>query len=341
MFLINFYYMKNKDTLFSAIQPTGNITIGHYLGILKLWKSLQNNYNCLYCIANLHSLSIFNKKNIINLNIYNLVSFILASNINPYKCIIFLQSDIIEHLKLYWILNCYTYIGELNRMTQFKHKSKGKFNNNLSLLSYPVLMASDILLYDSKYVCIGYDQIQHIELVNNISKRFNKRYKSEIFTYPKFIMHEQFYKIMSLLNYEKKMSKSDINKNNVIFLLDKIELIKYKINNCITDNDNPPKIIFDIKNKPGISNLLNILSGIKNVTIKSLEEYFEKCNYKKFKDILSKELCYFIKKLQKKFYFYRKDENLIKNILLNGKKKLKNIAKNKIKYVNNILKYEF
>ncbi len=333
--------MNNKDILFSAIQPTGDITIGHYLGVLKLWKYLQNNYNCLFCVANLHSLSVFNNNNNINSSILNLVSLILALDINPLKCIIFLQSNIVEHLKLYWILNCYTYLGELNRMTQFKNKSKTKFSNNLSLFSYPVLMASDILLYDSKYVCIGYDQIQHIELVNNISKRFNKRYNCKIFTSPKYILNKQFSKIMSLLDNNKKMSKSDINKNNVIFLLDKIELIKYKINNCVTDNDNPPKIIFDINNKPGISNLLNILSGIKNVTIKSLEEYFYRCNYKKFKDILSKELCNFIILLQKKFYYYRKDEKLIKNILINGKKKINNIAKLKIKNINNILNFEF
>ncbi len=337
----NYYIKKNKDILFSAIQPTGSITIGHYLGIFKLWNILQKKYNCLYCIANLHSLSTFNKNYNINLNILDLVSLILASGINYNKCIIFLQSDIIEHLQLYWILNCYTYIGELNRMTQFKDKSKNKFNNNLSLLSYPVLMASDILLYDSKYVCVGYDQLQHLELVRNISKRFNKIYNCDFFIYPEIIISKNFSKIMSLININKKMSKSDLNKNNVIFLLDKIEVIKDKINNCVTDSDNPPKIVFDIKNKPGISNLLNILSGIKNVSISSLEEYFYKCNYKKFKEILSKELCSFIKLLQRKFLFYRNNENLIKNILLNGKKKIKYIAKRKIECINNILKFTF
>ncbi len=329
--------MKKKDLLFSAIQPTGGITIGHYLGIFKLWNLLQNKYICLYCIANLHSLSILNKNNLINVNIFDLVSLVLSFNIDPHKCIIFLQSDIVEHLKLYWILNCYTYIGELNRMTQFKEKSNKKINNNLSLFSYPVLMASDILLYDSKYVCIGYDQLQHLELVRVISKRFNKIYNCNFFVYPKHIISKRFSRIMSLLNVKKKMSKSDNNTNNVIFLLDNIDLIKYKINNCVTDSDNPPKIIFDINNKPGISNLLNILSGIKNVSIKSLEEYFYKSNYKKFKDILSKELCNFIKLLQKKFNFYRKDKDLIKNILLNGKNRIKNIAKKKILNLNKIL----
>ncbi len=332
--------INSKNIVFSAIQPTGQLTIGHYLGILNLWKILQFKYNCLYCIADLHSLTILNKNNIFNLNILDLVSFILASGINLFKCTIFLQSDIVEHLKLYWVLNCNTYLGELSRMTQFKDKFKINGICNLSLLSYPVLMASDILLYDSDYVCIGYDQIQHLELVRNLSIRFNKIYNNKFFNLPKPILNGIFSKIMSLLDINKKMSKSDLNKNNVIFLLDSPEIIKFKINKSITDLDYPPKIVFDLINKPGISNLLIILSGIKNVSIKFLEKYFLNYNYFDFKKVVYTQLSKFIILLQKKFFFIRKKEKFIKKILKLGKIKAKKIAKKKIINLYNLLKFK-
>ncbi len=322
--------------IFSAIQPTGQLTIGHYLGVLKLWKELQNNNNCFYCIANLHSLTIPNKNNLIYSNCLDLLSLFLATGIDPLKCIIFLQSDIVEHIQLYWILSCYSYIGELNRMTQFKDKSKNH-NNNLSLFSYPLLMAADILLYNINNVCIGFDQIQHIELVRKISKRFNKIYKKKIFVIPKYILNIRYSKIMSLINVNKKMSKSDLNKNNIIFLLDTPDLIKYKINNSKTDSDNPSRIKFDVINKPGISNLLNILSGIKNISINELENKFINFSYSSFKEIVSYELSKFVSKLQKKYLFYRNNEIYLKKILYKGKKKAKKIAKNKITKLFNLL----
>ncbi len=331
--------MKKNIKIFSAIQPTGNLTIGHYLGILRFWKNLQYKYFCLYCIADLHALTIYNKNNKINNQILDLLAFILAVGINPSRSILFLQSDVIEHLKLYWILNCYTYIGELNRMTQYKSKSE-IYLNNLSLFSYPVLMASDILLYDIDFVCIGKDQIQHIELIRKISKRFNKLYKTNCFKIPNYILDENFSKILSLIDINKKMSKSDVNINNVIFLFDSPEIIKYKIYNSLTDNDIPPKIIFDVDNKPGVSNLLNILSGITDVSIKNLEKYFINYNYNKFKNIFYKILSKFLLKLQKKFWYFRNKEEFLIKILNIGKVKSKFLAKKKIFNIYKLLNFK-
>ncbi len=330
-----------KKNVFSAIQPTGNLTIGHYIGILNNWLKLQNKFNCFYCIADLHSLTnISEKKNLRN-NIFDILSIILAIGINPQKCIIFLQSSITEHIKLYWLLNCYTYVGELYRMTQFKDKINNSKNVNCGLLNYPVLMSADILLYKTSYVPIGYDQIQHIELTRKIAKRLNNLFSYNIFNIPNYILSNNCSKIMSLLNVDKKMSKSDINKNNVIFLLDNVNNIKLKIKNSITDSQFPPKIFFDIKNKPGISNLLNIISGIKNIPINILEKNFYNYSYNKFKNIVIKELNNFLISLQKRYFFFRKKEFFLRKILLNGKFKAKKYAKKNILNIFNFFNINY
>lgn len=326
--------MIKKKNIFSAIQPTGNLTIGHYIGVLKNWFDNQNKYNCFFCIANLHSLTNIENKIKIKNYIYDLLSMILSIGINPINCNIFLQSDIIEHIKLYWLLNCYTYVGELNRMTQFKDKFKNKNNKvNCGLFNYPILMSSDILLYNSSYVPIGYDQIQHLELTKLIANRINKFYSKNIFIIPKYILSKDCSKIMSLCNPYIKMSKSDINKNNVIYLLDNNYNIKKKINNSITDCQNPPKILYDKVNKPGISNLLNIFSGIKNISISKLENKFKNFSYKEFKNILILEINNFLKKLQNKYFFFRRRKKFLKKILLYGKLKVKKIAKKNISII--------
>ncbi len=327
-----------KKIIFSAIQPTGKLTIGHYIGVLKNWLKYQNIYECFFCIADLHSwTNVVNNK--IKKNIYDILSILLALGLNYKKCNIFLQSDIVEHLKLYWLLNCYTYTGELFRMTQFKSKIKNNKNLNCGWLNYPILMSSDILLYYTNYVLIGDDQIQHIELTKNISKRINYLYKNNIFNIPKYILSNNGSKIMSLLNPNLKMSKSDINKNNVIYLLDSYKNIKFKINNSITDSQYPPKIIFDKINKPGISNLLNIFSNIKNVSINILEKKFINFSYKNFKNIFIYEIKKFLKDIQKKYILIRNKEKKLKKILLYGKLKVKKYAKKnffKILYNMNI-----
>ncbi len=335
-----------KKKIFSAIQPTGKLTIGHYAGILNNWFYFQNKFNCFYCIADLHSLTntfLNFKKNELKNNIFDIVAFLLALNIDYKKCTIFLQSSVKEHVQLNWILNCYTYIGELKRMTQFKSKIKNNNKNilNCGLFNYPILMSSDILLYKSDYVSIGLDQVQHLELTRKIAKRFNKLYSSNIFTIPKYILSNNGSKIMSLLNPKKKMSKSDFNKNNVLFLLDDFNSIRKKINSAVTDIDFPPKINFDLVNKPGISNLLNIMSIIKNISINSLEKMFFNFSYKNFKKELINELDVFLYPIQKKYFYFRKNEFFLKNILLKGKIRAKNSVKKLISNIKNLFGIDF
>ncbi len=323
-----------KKIVFSGIQPTGNLTIGHYIAVLSQFKELQKKYNCFYCIADLHSITNINSFNLLNNNIFNLLAVFLACDITPENCVIFLQSSIVQHTQLYWILNCFSYIGELNRMTQFKNKINNYKKKNIGLFTYPILMAADILLYKTNFVPVGFDQVQHIELVRNIAIRINKFYSNEIFVIPNYILKKNSSKIMSLINPIKKMSKSDVNTNNVIFLLDSPHIIKKKINKSLTDSDYPPKIIYDIKNKPGISNLLNIISSLKNISISILENKFYSYNYNEFKKVVYNEIIKFIYFFQEKYFYFRKKEKLLKNILIEGKKIVSKIAKKNIKIIS-------
>ncbi len=322
-----------KKKLFSAIQPSGGVTIGHYIGILKKWFLVQKKYNCFYCIADLHSYTNNFKKK--KKYILDILSIILALDIDYKKNIIFLQSHIYEHTQLYWLFNCCSYIGELKRMTQFKQKSKKNKFINCGLFTYPILMAADILLYNSNYVIIGQDQVQHLEFTCNIAKRINKLFSKKIFFLPNCIF-SSCSKVMSLLNPKKKMSTSDINKFNVIYLLDNLDLVTTKINNSFTDSDVPAKIIFDMVKKPGISNLLNILSNISDISILDLENKFIGYSYKEFKKIVINKLINFLKLLQKRFFFFRKKEKFLKKILLEGKRKAKIEAKKNMFFIKKL-----
>ncbi|QJC36216.1 tryptophan--tRNA ligase [Enterobacteriaceae endosymbiont of Donacia cincticornis] len=327
-----------KKIVFSGIQPTGLLTIGNYIGALSQWKKLQKKYFCIYCIADLHALTIYQKENVLNKNILDTLSVCLASGIDPKKNIIFIQSHVSQHTQLNWILNCFTNFGVLKRMTQFKKKIHLNKNINAGLFSYPILMAADILLYQTYKVPVGKDQIQHIELVRDIAYRFNKTYGKKIFTIPKKKLHENYGScIMSLLSPMTKMSKSDDNKNNIITLFDSDLTIRKKIQHAVTDSDNPPNIKFDLKNKPGISNLLIILSNITEISIQKLEYYFYKKNYHDLKEFIIFNLCFFLKKFRKKFFLYRKNETLLKSIIINGAQKAEKYAKSTLKKVHNII----
>ncbi|CAL4324274.1 Tryptophan--tRNA ligase [Buchnera aphidicola (Periphyllus testudinaceus)] len=320
---------KKKLTVFSAIQPSGHLTIGNYISVLRHWKEMQKKYKCIFCVADLHSLTSLNKED--NLykrkSILDTLALYLACGVDPHKSIIFIQSSVHEHSELNWILNCSTYYKELLRMTQFKNKLTNVTKKiNAGLLNYPTLMASDILLYQTDLVHVGKDQKQHIELTRNIAIRFNSFYK-KVFKIPNVLIHNFGSKIMSLIEPNKKMSKSDFNKKNVIFLLENPKEIFKKIQSSITDSDSPSKIIFDTINKPGISNLLVILSTLSGKSICKLEEYFLGKSYiylkKEVFNILNKHII----KIQKKFFIYRKDEEFLKNISFKGAKKASKIAK--------------
>ncbi|CAL4043519.1 Tryptophan--tRNA ligase [Buchnera aphidicola (Phyllaphis fagi)] len=326
-----------QPTIFSAIQPSGELTLGNYIGSLSHWSFIQNNNNCIYGIANLHSITtISQKSNLLKKITLDTLSFYLASGINPNKSIIFAQSDVHEHCQLNWILNCYTYFGELSRMTQFKSKSKQYSKNiNVGLLNYPVLMSSDILLYQSNRVLIGKDQKQHLELARNLAIRFNYLY-GNIFKIPNvYIPNFCSSKIMALLNPQKKMSKSDSNRNNVIFLLESKKSIFSKISKSITDSEN--KIYYDIVKKPGISNLLNIFSSLTGIKISILENDFSNMLYQEFKMLVADKIAEVLYKLKNKFFYFRNNESYLQNILENGANQARIKAKITLDKVYNIL----
>ncbi|QJC38674.1 tryptophan--tRNA ligase [Enterobacteriaceae endosymbiont of Donacia fulgens] len=330
-----------KKIIFSGIQPTGLLTIGNYIGALSQWKKLQKKYFCIYCIADLHSLTIYQKKDILNKNILDILAMLLACGIDPENNIIFVQSHVPQHVQLNWILNCFTNFGEIKRMTQFKQKISFNKNINIGLFNYPILMAADILLYQTNKVPVGKDQIQHIELTRNIAYRFNNIY-GNTFTIPEKILNNNNGScIMSLINPQKKMSKSDTNNNSIISLFDDDFIIKQKIKNAITDSDFPPNIKYDLKNKPGISNLLAILANITECSIEQLEQNFKNKNYNNLKESIINCLCLFLNKLRKKYFFYRKNEKYLKNVMINGAKKAKKHANFTLKKVYNVIGLDF
>ncbi|QIQ42095.1 MAG: tryptophan--tRNA ligase [Buchnera aphidicola (Microlophium carnosum)] len=311
----------SKPILFSAVQPSGNLTLGNYIGTMRHWSKMQHDYECLYCVADLHALTMQENKIDLKTFTFDTLSFYLACGVDPNKSIIFIQSHAYQHSQLNWILNCFSQFSELLRMTQFKIKRNIKQNctqqTNAALFNYPILMASDILLYQTNFVPVGRDQKQHIELTRNIANRFNTLY-GNIFTLPEPLITQYGSKIMSLLEPNKKMSKSDINKNNVIFLLDDIPTIILKIQHAFTDSEMPYKIYYDVEKKPGISNLLEILSAITNKDISFLLKELEGIMYSEFKKIVADYLSKFLSKLQKSYNNYRYDESYLKKIAYEG-----------------------
>lgn len=310
-----------KPILFSAVQPSGNLTLGNYIGTMRHWSKMQNHYECLFCVADLHALTMQKNKNNLKKSVLDTLSFYLACGVDPNKSTIFIQSHVYQHSQLNWILNCFSQFSELLRMTQFKIKRKIEnnciTNTNAALFNYPILMAADILLYQTNFVPVGQDQKQHIELTRNIAYRFNAVY-GDIFTLPKPLITQYGSKIMSLLEPYKKMSKSDVNRNNVIFLLDDVATVALKIQHALTDSEIPYKICYDIEKKPGISNLLEILSAITNKSINILIKELEGIMYSEFKKIIIDYLSKFLSKLQKSYQDYRHDESYLKKIAYEG-----------------------
>jgi len=317
--------------LVSGIKPTGNLTIGNYIGAIKQFIELQNQYESLIFVADLHSITVPQSKNELRHTIKNVVALYIACGLDPEKTTIYIQSENPYHAHLSWILECHSYIGELNRMTQFKDVAKKQNDTTITcgLYTYPVLMASDILLYDADIVPVGDDQKQHVELTRNIAERFNNRY-GKTFKIPKPIIAKEGARIKDLQNPTKKMSKSDESDKGSILLLEPIESIRKKIMSAVTDTDN--KIIFDELNKPGISNLITIYSTLENIPIKEVEQKFENASYKDFKIEVSNVIIKTLEPIQKK-YQELINAKIIDSILDNGIKKVIHIAQNKCKEV--------
>ena len=269
--------MSNKPVVLSGCQPSGQLTLGNYMGALKQWVSMQDDHDCLYMIVDLHAITVRQDPKQLAEACLDGLSLYLACGIDPQKSTLFLQSHVPEHAQLSWVLNCYAQMGELNRMTQFKDKSAKNENNiNVGLYSYPVLQAADILLYQADKVPVGEDQKQHLELTRDIATRVNNLY-GDVFRLPDPYIPDFGARIMSLQEPEKKMSKSDNNPNNFIGLLEDPKKLAKKIKRAVTDSDEQANIYFNPTEKPGVSNLLTLLSLATGKSIKELEpEYTDK-----------------------------------------------------------------
>ena len=304
-----------KPVLLSGIQPSGNLCIGNYLGALINWKSLQESYDSIFLVVDMHALTVRQNPSDLRNRCLSYVAQYIACGINPEKSTIVIQSHVPQHAELMWVLSSLTYMGELNRMTQFKDKSKENATNiNAGLFTYPILMASDILLYQADLVPVGADQKQHLELARNLAIRFNSEY-SDTFKVPEPYIAKNGARIMSLQNPENKMSKSDVNKNNYISLLDKPDIIRAKIKKSVTDSSS--EILFD-RSRPGISNLMTIYSLVTNKSIKSIEKSFCGKMYSDFKQDLADSLIEVLEPIQDQYNEIIQDKEYLANILERG-----------------------
>ena len=311
--------------MLTGLQPTGVITLGNYIGSIMQMKDLQDEYDSYIFIADLHSITIPQDSKELRENIRSLVALYLACGIDPLKNTIFIQSENEYHANLSWILECNAYFGELSRMTQFKDKSKKSANFSAGLFTYPVLMASDILLYDTDIVPVGVDQKQHVELTRDIAIRFNNKY-GDVFTIPEPLIRKEGTKIMDLVDPCKKMSKSSDNPKGVIRLLDDPDVIRKKIMSATTDSEMNVK--YDMENKPGISNLINIYASLSGMKIEEIESKFEGYNYGNFKKEVADLVVSHVEEIQNK-YNEIINSDIIDKILDEGRDKSLEIAKSK------------
>jgi len=316
--------------VFSGIQPTGIIHIGNYFGAIRNWVQIQQEYECIFSIVNYHAITLPKKPEELKKQTYKIAAILLAAGINPKKSILFVQSEVKEHTELCWILNTITKIPELERMTQFKEKAKEhKKDVNAGLFNYPILMAADILLYETDIVPVGEDQKQHVELARTLARRFNTTF-GETFKIPKVSIQKEAGKIMGLDNPFKKMSKSAKSPLNYISFDDSPQQIQEKIRKAVTDSG---KEIKKSPQKPAISNLLNIYGLASGKKTTAIEKEFENKDYQDFKENLSEVLINFLSPVQKRIKKFEKDQAYIKNVLENGKERAKGIAKKIIKKV--------
>lgn len=321
------------ERILSGIKPTGKLTLGNYIGALRNFKNFQEQGECFIFIADLHALTLPIDPLELKTNSRDIAAFYLAAGLDPNKCNIFLQSHVSAHAELNAIMQNFLYMGELSRMTQFKDKSQklNKEKIGLGLFAYPVLMASDILLYDATIVPVGEDQIQHVELTRDLAKRFNHRYGDTLIM-PKAVVTKVGARIMSLSDPTKKMSKSD--EKGDIFLKDDPKVIRKKIMSAVTDSESVVR--YDVENKPGISNLLTIYASLKNITIPEAEKEFEGANYGTFKKAVADAVVEEIEPFQKRYQGIIAS-NYVDEVLNRGAEKAKSIANATLKRVHDVV----
>ncbi|WP_027625802.1 tryptophan--tRNA ligase [Clostridium lundense] len=314
---------ENKKVIFSGIQPSGNLTIGNYFGAIKSWVKLQDEYDCYYCVVDLHAITVKQEPKELRRRTLEVLATYIACGVDPDKNTLFIQSHVPAHSEAAWLLNCYTHIGELNRMTQFKDKSQ-RYGESVSvgLLDYPVLMAADILLYNADLVPVGIDQKQHLELSRDIAIRFNNTY-SPTFKVPDGYMPKAGAKIMDLQNPTKKMSKSSDNPNSYVLIMDPPDVIRKKLSRAVTDSIGIVKYTDD---QPGIKNLINILSTATGKTAEEIEREYDGIGYAKFKSDVAEAIISEIEPVQKKVKELLENKDYLESIYKNGADKANYIA---------------
>ncbi len=321
---------NEKKVILSAIKPTGTLNLGGYLGAMKNWVELQDEYNCLYCIADLHALTIKIDPAILRKNSLDLFALYIACGIDPEKSILFYQSHVSQHAELGWILDCYTMFGELSRMTQFKDKSaKNADNVNAGLFTYPSLMAADILLYQADLVPVGEDQRQHLEICRDIATRFNGRY-SETFKLPEAFTPKVGARVKSLSNPANKMSKSESDANGTVDLLDPRDVVIRKFKKAVTDSE---AIVRYADGKDGINNLMNIYSAITGKTFAEIEREFDGKGYGDFKLAVGETVADLLSPIQERFNVIRSDKAEMERIYREGAEKARYIANKTLRKV--------
>lgn len=315
-----------KKVVYSALKPTGDLQLGNYIGALRNMVAMQDEYDCIYTVADMHSLTVDTVPADLRRRSYDFMAIFLAIGLDPEKSVLFVQSHVPAHAELTWILNCNTMMGEASRMTQFKDKSKkaGKAGINLGLFDYPVLMASDILLYQANLVPVGKDQMQHVELARTIAERFNNRY-SPTFTLPEgYLGNKSTSKIYNLVDPTAKMGKTDDNTSGVIFMLDDPDTIARKLSRAVTDSGNEIRASAD---KLGITNLLGIYSAMTGKSVGEAEKEFEGASYASFKKSVSDAVIEHLRPIREKYDMYVSDKGELDRIMKEGAAKASYIAR--------------
>ncbi|MBR4234439.1 MAG: tryptophan--tRNA ligase [Clostridia bacterium] len=313
----------SKKRIFSGIQPTGNLTLGNYIGALRNFGVLQNEYDCLYSIVDMHAITVRQDPAELRRACLRTMAIFLASGLDPEKNIIYFQSQVSQHAELGWILDCFTYMGELQRMTQFKDKSaKHADNINAGLFTYPVLMAADILLYMTDLVPIGADQKQHLELARDIALRFNAVY-GDVFTVPEGYFPKVGARVMSLQEPTRKMSKSD-PEETYIAILDKPDVIRKKLRRAVTDSDT--HVVFDPENKPGVSNLMAIMSALTGRSLDVISAEYDGRGYGVFKDAVADSIVAALEPIQNEYDRISADKAYLESVMVSGRERAASIA---------------
>ncbi|MCF6438542.1 tryptophan--tRNA ligase [Pseudoalteromonas luteoviolacea] len=322
-----------KPVVLSGIQPTGGMTIGNYVGAINQWLKLQEDHDCFFMLVDLHAITVRQDPALMRERVLDGIAMYTACGIDPEKSALFVQSQVPEHAQLSWVLNCYAQMGELNRMTQFKDKSSKHANNvNVGLFSYPVLQAADILIYQADQVPVGEDQKQHLELTRDIATRFNNIY-GDVFKVPEPYIPELGARVMSLQDPLKKMSKSDENPNAFVLLLDEPKKIEKKLKKAVTDSDEQARIYFDRQEKPGVSNLLTLLSVATGRPVDALVPEYEDKMYGHLKKDTAAAVVEMLEPIQSRFREIRADQTLLDNIMRSGAERAGERAEKTLKAV--------